>query len=366
MTRLPRDVIKRHAQDRLPLVLRALGIDAPLRGGSIAICNPIRGESRPSLQIWIKPGYEGAWKDHGAGLSGDIFDLVAYFKGWEAKSADGFAKACDWLAATLGLSDTAAPRSDDERTRAIEAAARDRRLREQAERDRVNRGIAKAIWLKASEDLTPLAPYFLNRGVDLRKLKRPPGALRVFGADTRYPHKESGRALPGMIACMQTQSDIVAVHRTYMTPDFSQKCSAIGITPARKIWPTFTGAFIPLARGASDLPVRIADEQGIADDLVLAEGIEKGLAVAVADHGPRVWAFGSLANLAHVPVPRCASSIIVAADNDVGNARAQALLDRGLEHLHTFGVPVSVMRAPIGKDVDEFLKAGESDDDEHQ
>lgn len=361
MTRLPRAIIKARAQERIEHVLRALGIAEPVRGNSISIINHLRGETgknSPSLQIWVKPGFEGAWKDHGAGLQGDVFDLVAWFNGWFDRPNRGFAESADWLARELGLEEGNKPAPDEAaRQRAIEAAGRERRIKEQAEKDAINRRAAKAIWLKGEPALP--APYFRARGIDVRKLHRPPGALRLI---ERHLHRESGKELPCMVAGMQTATDFIAVHRTWLTPDITAKASTIGVKPARKIWPTFTGSFIALARGASGLPVREANAKGIADDLVLVEGIEKGLAVAVADHGPRVWAFGSLANLAHVPIPDCASSIIVCADNDIGNERAQALLDRGLEYLHGFGRPVSVARAPIGKDVDELLKAGEDDD----
>lgn len=362
MTSLPRELIKARAQMDILRVLRALGIHDQPRGSSLSICNPVRGEKNPSLQIWVKPGYEGAWKDHGAGLQGDVFDLVAYFNGWSG--ADGFAKACDWLAVTLGLADASIPQSEQARLRAQDLERADRRIKEQAEKDETARRAAMAIYLKSLKgDLlqSGAAIYLKARGIDLKKLKRPPGALGCLGA---HPHRESGRVLPCMVACLQDAKHIRAVHRTWLTPDCTRKASAIGVKPARKIWPNFSGSFIALSRGASDLPWKKADEAGIADDLVLVEGIEKGLAIAVADASPRVWAFGALANLAHVPVPACADRIIVWKDNDHGNDRARALLERGLDHLHTFGRPVSVVSSPIGKDADELLKAGEDDGDE--
>lgn len=366
MTRLPRDVIKRAAQDRIEAVLRALGIHDTPRGGYLTTINTMRGETgknSPSLQIWVKPGFEGAWKDHGADLKGDVFDLVAYWNGWDGESDRGFSKSCDWLAATLGLGADRRPESERARDARVASESAARRAAEQAAKDEQARRLAHAIWLKGTADLSVLKPYCQNRGIDLGRLARLPGAIRVIAPDPLHRHRESGLALPVVAALMQDAERVRAVHRTWLTPDFSRKASTLpgwqSSWPVRKIWPSFTGAFIALARGQSGLPWRAANAAGIADDLVLVEGWEKGLAVAVADHGPRVWAFGSLANLAHVPVPDCAASIIVAADNDAGNVRAQELLERGLEHLATSGRPVSVVRAAIGKDVDELLKAGE-------
>ncbi len=86
--------VQEAARARIFDVLSEIGVKVPPRGHSIVMCNPVRGEERPSLQIWIKPGFEGAWKDHGAGIQGDVIDLVAYFKGWShgANDAEPHAK----------------------------------------------------------------------------------------------------------------------------------------------------------------------------------------------------------------------------------------------------------------------------------
>lgn len=352
MTRLPRAVIKAEAQGRILQVLRALGIAEAPRGASLVICNPVRGEKHPSLQIWIKPGFEGAWKDHGAGLSGDVFDLVAYFNGWDSDGDGGFAKAAHWLACELGLDEGMPPA---ERKRRADDAAR-RAAQREAERAGVEREaqrMAKALWLKGHANLagTPVETYLAARGIDLARLAAPPRAIRYLAL---HRHRESGRELPCMAACMTDGHAIRAVHRTWLAPDGAAKAD---VEPQRKIWPAFTGCVIAIARGASGLPVAEASANGIADTLILAEGVEDALTLALAMPEARVWAVGSLSNLAHVPLPDCAVEVLVAVDNDWGKPQAKAALDRGLDHLATFKRPVATIAAPVGKDFNDLVKA---------
>lgn len=351
MRKVPRDQIKAAAAARIESVLRALGFDVPMRGHSIVVCNPVRGEKNPSMQIWIKPGYEGAFKDHGGDAKGDIFDLVAYVKG-----LDGFEAAADWLAEFLGLAPPAGggpSRAEREAAARREAQARARREAEQAAADKRARGNAMALWLAAPQKLagTVAAAYLKTRGIDLKALARAPAALRCHPA---HVHRESGQALPCMMALMQDARGFRALHRTWLAPDGSGKAD---VTPARKIFPGFTGAVIAIARGLSGLPVKEASAQGIADTLILCEGVEDGLSLALADRRARVWAVGALANLAHVALPACAAEVLVAVDNDWGKPQAQALLQRGLDHLASFGKPVVPLRAGIGKDFNDVVRA---------
>lgn len=354
--KVPREVIKQAAQMRIDSVLAALGVNERLRGSYVVVCNPARGEKNPSLQIWTKPGYEGAFKDHGAAedYKGDVFQLVALYRGWWDEPHRGFEKAADWLTELLGLGSI-----DPARSRELAATAQaQKKIREDEQRyeDVSNARKAKAMWLgfKTAPGAAHVF-YFASRGIDLTKLAAPPHALRY---SMQHRHRESGKGFPVIAACMTDKSgEICAVHRTFLAYDGRDHIGrALDIKPARKIWPSYEGCIIPLARGASGLRVKEACAQGIADDLVLTEGVEDGLSFAVSDHSVRVWAVGSLSNLAHVPVPPCASSILVSVDNDWSKPQAKKQLGKGLDHLHTFGVPVIEMRAAIGKDANDLLK----------
>lgn len=351
--------VKEAAQARVFDVLADLDIKVPPRGNSIVMCNPIRGEERPSLQIWINPGFEGAWKDHGAGIQGDIIQLVAYFKGWSPGGGQqGVSQAKRYLEHFLGLARMSPAEFSKMKADAAQQAAV--KTKTAARDDEHAQRIAKAIFLHgkplwASHGMR----YVRARGIDPRAILRPPNGIRFLPS---HRHLEGKCELPCIAACMQDGDGVMrAVHRTWLNRECTDKCDSIGANPTRKIYPAFTGCYIPVARGASGMAVKEASAAGIADTLLLAEGWEKSLALAAADQAPRVWAFGALANLAHVPVPDCATEIIVAADKDNGNRRAQAMLERGVDYLRTFGRPVAVVYPEIGNDVDEFLRGGDDD-----
>ena len=157
-----------------------------------------------------------------------------------------------------------------------------------------------------------------------------------------------------MVAVMSAPGiPFAAVHRTWLARDGRGKAP---VTPNKKIWPSFTGAAIHLARGETGLPAEDAVKRGMVDRLLICEGIEDGLSVALAAPELRVWAAGTLGNLAHVKIPDCCHEVIVAADNDWGKPQAEALLKRGIEALAAQRRPVRVARAAIGKDFNDQLR----------
>lgn len=116
---------------------------------------------------------------------------------------------------------------------------------------------------------------------------------------------------------------------------------------------------VHLWRGETGLPPREAQRQGLWDELVITEGIEDGLSVAIACPSYRVWVAGTLGNIECVRLPECCGGVIVAVDNDWGNPQAAKTLERGLAALARQGRrEVKVTRSPIGKDVNDALRAG--------
>ena len=222
-----------------------------------------------------------------------------------------------------------------------------------AEQLGIDRRRAHALWLQGERDIRPtaVAAYLEHRGIDLAALPRLPGAIRALAS---HRHRESETAWPAMVAVMSAPGiPFAAVHRTWLARDGRGKAP---VTPNKKIWPSFTGAAIRLARGETGLPAEDAVKRGMVDRLLICEGIEDGLSVALAAPELRVWAAGTLGNLAHVKIPDCCHEVIVAADNDWGKPQAEALLKRGIEALAAQRRPVRVARAAIGKDFNDQLR----------
>ena len=191
------------------------------------------------------------------------------------------------------------------------------------------------------------------RAINLRDLPRPPGALR-FAKDMR--HGPTRTSWPGIMALMSGPAgETVAVHRTFITETGREKAP---VDPPRLIWPRgWAGGKIPLARGESNLPERQAGEKGVADTLVISEGIEDGLTIALACPDYRVWAAGTLGNMAQIRIPDCAAEVVIAADNDWTKRQAADALKTAIAAIEAQGVPVRVARSFIGKDFNDMARA---------
>lgn len=311
--------------------------------------NPTRDDHKPgSFWIIVSGTAPGVWKEEASGETGDVIAFVKYCLRFE-KLAD----ALDWARDWLGLAKGPINPKVLEMARADTARRKDQDAKLAAEQLGIDRRRAHALWLHAERDIrsTAVAAYLEHRGIDLAALPRLPGAIRALSS---HRHRESETAWPCMVAVMSALGiPFAAVHRTWIARDGRGKAP---VTPTKKIWPSFTGAAIHLARGETGLPAEVAVKRGLVDRLLICEGIEDGLSVALAAPELRVWAAGTLGNLAHVKIPDCCHEVIVAADNDWGKPQAEALLKRGLEALAAQRRPVRVARAAIGKDFNDQLR----------
>lgn len=329
-----------------------------------------------SFWVMVGGGSAGAWRDEATGEKGDVLRLIEKAKGLSFRDTMKWAR--DWV----GLE-----RLDDaaiKQARAyVELRQRDDAAREADLLER-NRGRAFAQWLKASDKIagTPVETYLATRGIGLGRLARPPSALRF----AMRRHIETGHTLPAMLAlmtgpflvapsdahvlaepssaadasgaCIRQSSKVppesipYAVHCTFLALDGRGKAP---VTPVRKMWPSYAGAAIRLARGETGLNPREAEKQGLLDTLCLCEGVEDGLSIALACPELRVWAVGALGNLGKIRIPACSDRVIVAADNDWGKPGAQKQLDAAVAALSAQGRPVSVARSHIGKDANDAL-----------
>jgi len=324
--------------------------------------NPVRSDNRPgSFWILLRKN-PGVWKDEATGETGDVIRLIQHTQSL-ATPGDAIRWAKDWL----GIERI--PASQIARVKS-EAAAQHRHDEEQAALDlERQRRAAKAFWLDcwALVTLTPGEQYLLGRGIDVRTLPRYPSALRYCPNMPYYEVDAAGERRetrwPGLVACMTSceTEQIVAIHRTWLAHDgvgaeHRETKGKAPLDPPRKIWPAFKGSAIRLARGETGLSVAEASKLGKRDTLALTEGIEDGLTVALACPDLRVWAAGSLGNLASIKVPACTAEVIVCADNDWGKPQAERLLAKGIAALAAQGVKVSVARSPVGKDVNDCLR----------
>lgn len=353
--------IKAMLVDRLDQLVAELVPDGSRSGHYwIGRC-PWRGD-RSAGSFWINLSgakVPGSFKDAASGESGDVLTLIQ-----KACGLADFKATIEWSRSWLGIS---ADMTSDDRRRIAERRrlAAERREAEHAAQIGRDRERAASLFRAAKSrpfQGSPADLYLQSRGIDVRRLGRMPG---VLGWLPEARHVETGLSFPVMVAGMQNSArQVVAVHRTFIAADGSGKaalgCDVAGREhKARKVWPgDLNGAVIRLWRGGSGMSEHEAERHGVLDTLVLTEGVEDGLSVALAQPSYRVWCAYSLGNLANVRLPACCERVIVCADNDWGKPRAQRQFETAIAALAGQGRPVSVARSHIGKDVNDCLRGG--------
>ncbi|HCS23669.1 MAG TPA: hypothetical protein DIW20_07970 [Rhodospirillaceae bacterium] len=319
-----------------------------VREGSEWCVGSCAGEPGRSMKIHLQGGKAGVWKDFSSGETGDALELVAavLFHGDKTN-------AIKWSRSWLGL-DGLDPARLAQRRREAEQAARKADADAILKADKMRR-MAQGLWLGARSDIlnSPVASYLGGRCIDIRLLPRVPGSLRYTD---KCWNKELKAEVPAMVAQISNGAgEHIATHRTYIVrgedgiwrKDKRLKDSKLSLG-------SFRGGFITLNRGASNKPIAKAPA---GDRLILCEGIEDGLTLALACPEHRVLAGVSLGNFMNIDLPSAIQDIIIAADNDGENAQARAALDKAIARFQAQGRRVAVARSEVGKDFNDQLQA---------
>lgn len=335
LARLLADHITRLAPELLPHGKKD-GVE--WRVGSLA------GEPGQSLAVRLSGARRGVWADFSSGERGDALDLVAavLFGGSRRD-------AMQWSENWLGLSNTATS-APVQRRPIQEKLNTSQELDKEAQQRRAK---ARRLWHDTPAGIagTPVESYLQGRGIDLRALGRAPGALRFAPA---VWCQEVRRPLPSMLAAICSPSGkLVAVHRTWLAQSPSGAWCKANLKNPKKVLGGFAGGCIRLWRGASGLAFGIAPKGDVA---IVAEGIETALSCAIACPEYRVLAAVSLSNMAAMKLPDTITEIIVAADNDTGNASARKALDAALSQFAQQGRTVRLAMPEIqGQDWNNVL-----------
>lgn len=314
-------------------------LSAGRRSGNYWVCGSVENERGSSLFIHLTGPRAGRWSDAATGEFGDALDLVA------ATQFRGDRKhAYRWSLDRLGLARGMAVPPVQKPAPAARAAATD-------DDDARRRRAALRMWLEAVPALagTPAGLYLAARGLDLSQLGRQPRSLRCHAS---LPHRSSGRNFPALVAAISdAEGAHIATHRTWLQPDRTGVWRKARVEDPKMSFGNFAGGCIRIWRGASGKPLRDAPPD---DDVVLAEGIETALSIALAVPEFRVLAAVSLGNMGAVVLPLQLRKIVLAADNDA-KPKARAQFQRAVERHLAAGRQVRVARAEIGKDFNDTL-----------
>lgn len=194
------------------------------------------------------------------------------------------------------------------------------------------RKLARRIWdeahpIRAGDEVDR---YLTGRGL---RLERYPNVLR-FHPCLGYFIKEGTKSkkageYPAMLACVQGPDGLaVTLHRTYL-----QDGRKADLPDVKKL----------LSSGINGAAVRLFP---VAEELAVAEGIEKSLAVHLATGKP-VWPALNCGNMEKLWIPDSVKRLSIYGDNDAdkgydGQAAAFALARRLKKEARRRGVPIQV------------------------
>lgn len=353
--------VKEELQLRLLSLLKDLGIkEKPDHQGMVRPLNPNRTDKRPgSLIIWTEGEMQGRgrFKDFSSDDGGDIFGLIQFFaRPRPAGKMDVYWWALEWLGWDRG----------HVRTLAEDVEARERREREQRafeakekQRKADQSAALFGLWLGLPPITGTPAEHYLRavRGIPMDRLTHQPGALR-WAERVEWADPETGEVFEWrhcMVSAMTAGKAVTGLHRTFLKPDGSGKAER---RKAKTMIGAATGAAIRLSPGPSGLSPTMAERKGRTDPLIVTEGIEDALTLAVARPDCRVWAAGSLSLMGLLDWPPCASAVVLAADNDWDKPQAVAAFEKVEAHWRSqaLGRPVHVVRAAAGKDFNDMAR----------
>lgn len=290
-----------------------------------------------SMWVHLSGEKRGHWQDGATGEFGDALDLLAACR-YGGSKKDAYAAGLALLGWNVARPETkpaaapqpAKPANDDA--------------------DAKKRAYALRLYLEARADIkhTPAWDYLIGRGIDLSILARQPRALR-FHAGLR--HTESGLTFPALVAGVSgPDGSHVATHRTYLEHISGGWVKARVEKPKLALGVYFGGS-IRIWRGASNRPLKSMPPD---EPVVIGEGIETCLSIAIACPDLRVLCAISLGNMGSVWLPEQARLVVLAADNDT-HPQARAQLQRAVNAHIDAGREVRIARAQFGNDFNDVL-----------
>ena len=361
--------IKQGLKDKIEDLCRRLLPDGRRMGRLWVSNNPVTGDHRktPELKVGLDRD-KGAWKDWRTGDKGDVLGLIEYlhqtdFKGalqW-ARDFLGLEKMTATERRSFAIAAQARAKEDDEKAR--RAAEWQRRQAEKLYERGFMDGANSTVKQHARE-------YLAHRGIDLGAIRHRDRTSLRFAQEVEYwtlaqwsvdeatgrrVKTRPGPAFPAIIAAMRTPlGQFRACHVTFLDPLHPLKADLGPKHSPRLMKAATKGAAVWLSHGPEGVPPWEATRPA---PLILSEGIETGLQIAMDVPEARVAAAGSISGIGNVPVNfDFVSCVIVAGENDWDKPQAQQQLDRTLEQLGDSGKPLDLMKPHAGSDFNDLGK----------
>lgn len=354
--------------DRLESLLPDL-IGGSQRNGEWAADRLRDGGMGDSLTVHTRGSKRGKWYHHAAGVGGDPLGLVNYVRFGNNDMKRAFAWARDFLGGKIE------PETEKERElrRQRMASLQRKEKREETER----RGRARYTWHKLARPLSAGDPawHYLDNRLDgrLAKLGHLPGCIRFL---PDLVNSQLGRKLPAMVtAIVNAQGEQVALHRTWLIQrgsdgsdwDRLRETDSQGtndgkVLKGKKVLGSFQGGTIRLWAGTRIHEKTGEVKRGVGwpqlgqgSHLMLCEGIETGLSLALAMPERRIVTTVSVDGFADVELPSVFAHLTIAADRDPGNPHVARALERAKDVHALAGRSLSIVFPP--EDYDDWNTA---------
>lgn len=360
------ELVKAGLKDRIVDLCGQLLPDGRREGRLWVSHNPQTGDAGshpkdPALKVALDRDI-GAWTDWRSGDKGDVIGLVTHCLGMDFKAA------LAWSRQWLGLGAMTTPQRADFSAR-IERRRKDAEARAADQRQARRKAVAR-LWNAAgpvaadtAEALAVNRYLALGRGVPLGDVPNlDPDTFRAHPAlewwkgarweqlDGRRRKVAPGPTFPALVSAFRAPTgQVTGVHCTFLDPLAPAKAP---VASPKLMFGDTLGAPIRISDGPSCGPDGPRDPAPV----ILCEGVEDGLSLAIGAPEARVWACGALVHMGAAPVWLDeVETIFVAADNDWSSRQAQDQLDQVLAQLEASGKPVAIMRSAVGKDFNDGM-----------
>ena len=161
--------------------------------------------------------------------------------------------------------------------------------------------------------------------------------------------------MPAVVTAIHnTNNEFVGVHRTFI-----EKVGGEWRRKTKKVLGSFAGGAIRLWRGKTAAPISklqtVANRDEIDETLIICEGIEDGLSVAMACPEYRIWTSISVSNMQNIEIPKIINQVIIAGDVDGDQAIATKQVNIAADAFTRAGKIVKIARPEHAHDFNDEL-----------